>query len=286
MMDVSCRRSHGMTTTDKMNHVNSIHTSEAPLVSVIMPSYNHAAYVERAISSVLAQTHEAVELIVIDDGSTDGSVDLLRSLSLQHGFTLICQANAGVCKTLNRGIREAANGKFIALLASDDFWHPDKLRQQLAALANNPISEFCFSQAIEFRDEARPDDGRVFPRKCYRGNIVGKVFLRQHVPAGTMLFSRHLYDVLGGFDETLREEDWDFVIRSAATTSFCAVDAPLLYYRAHDANTMRTRGGSAIFHQKAKILAKNFPLVKPCVWLAAIALHFTHDILLDRAPQR
>jgi alpha-1,3-rhamnosyltransferase len=256
--------------------------AQPPLVSVIMPSFNHSTYVKRAIESVVAQTHGAVELIVVDDGSADGSVELLQSLSASHGFTLICQANAGVCRTLNRGVREAATGEFIALLASDDLWHPDKLRLQLEALEANPGSEFCFSQALEFSDESKLDAGRVFPRKCRRGNVLNRVFIRQHVPAGTMLFSRRLYDELGGFDETLREEDWDFVIRSAAVTPFSAVDAPLLYYRAHAANTMRTRGGRAIFHQKARILAKNFMLVKPRVWLAAIGLHFVHDIVLGR----
>jgi alpha-1,3-rhamnosyltransferase len=249
-----------------------------------MPSFNHIAYVEKAIASVVAQSHEAVQLVVVDDGSTDGSVELLRSLSAKHGFTLICQENAGVCKTLNRGVREAAKGEFIALLASDDFWHPDKLRLQLEALAASPGSEFCFSQAREFRDEE--EAGRIFPRKCYTGKIVNKVFLRQHVPAGTILFSRKLYDVLDGFDESLKEEDWDFVIRSAAATPFAAVDAPLLNYRAHAANTMRTRNSHAIFHQKAKILSKNFPLVKPTTWLAAICLHFIHDIVLGRLFRR
>lgn len=256
--------------------------SRPPLVSVIMPSYNHVNHVERAITSVILQRGVAAQLIVIDDGSTDGSVDLLRSLSARHGFLLICQDNRGVCKALNRAIRDSAEGDYIALLASDDFWHPDKLRLQLEALAADTQSDFCYSQALEFWDENHLGAGRVFPRRCYRGSIVNKVFRRQHVPAGTMLFSRSLYDALSGFDESLREEDWDFVIRSAAATSFSAVDAPLLYYRAHSANTMRTRSGGAIFHEKAKILAKNFPLVKPRVWLAAITLHYAHDILLGR----
>lgn len=256
------------------------------LVSVVMPSYNHRPYVERAIASVLAQTHSAVELIVVDDGSSDGSVELLQALSVRYGFTLICQENAGVCRTLNRGVREGAGGEWVALLASDDFWHPEKLARQMAALAANPGSEFCFSKAIEFDDEAHSDVGRVFPRRCLQGDVLSKVFLRQHVPAGTMVFSRRLYDMLSGFDESLREEDWDFVIRSAAATPFCAVDAPLLHYRAHAANTMRTRGGRAIFHEKARILAKNLDLVPPRIWLAATGLHFAHDILLGRVLRR
>lgn len=264
----------------------SASTANQPLVSVVMPSFNHRSYVERAIASVLAQTHPNVELIVVDDGSSDGSVELLKTLRDRHGFTLICQQNAGVCRTLNRGVREGASGELVALLASDDFWHPEKLARQVAALAADPVSEFCFSQAIEFNDEAQPDAGRIFPRRCLRGDVLSKVFLRQHVPAGTMLFTKRLYDALGGFDESLREEDWDFVIRSAAATPFCAVDAPLLYYRAHAANTMRTRGGRAIFHQKARILAKNLDLVSPRVWLAATGLHFAHDILFGRVLRR
>lgn len=261
-------------------------TSGPALVSVIMPSYNHARYIERAIASVFAQRDAMIQLVVIDDGSTDGSVELLKSLSERYGFTLICQENRGVCRTLNRAILEASEGEYIALLASDDFWHPDKLRLQFEALVATPGSRFCFSQALEFRDEKRLEEGRVFPARCRRGDVLNRVFVRQHVPAGTVLFSRNLYDELGGFDESLKEEDWDFVIRSAAATTFSAVDAPLLYYRVHPSNTMRTRGGKAIFHEKAKILAKNFPLVPPAVWVLAVGLHFLHDIVFGRLARR
>jgi alpha-1,3-rhamnosyltransferase len=253
-----------------------------PLVTVIMPCYNHERYVDRAVFSVLDQTYSRVQLVVIDDGSRDASVERLKALKERFGFTLICQENRGVCKTLNRAIREAARGEYIALLASDDFWHRDKLQQQMEELQRRPESEFCFSQAIEFLDEKHPEAGRVFPKKCLAGDVLNRVFVRQHVPAGTMLFSRRLYYQLGGFDENLKEEDWDFVIRCAAVTSFASVDVPLLYYRSHQGNTMKTRNRAAIFHQKAKILAKNFDLVSPWRWLFAIALHFAHDIVVSR----
>ncbi len=258
----------------------------APLITVIMPCYNHELYVERAVMSVLVQTYSRVELVVVDDGSKDGSVDRLKTLRDRFGFTLVCQENRGVCRTLNRGIQEYAHGNYIALLASDDFWHPDKLRLQLTELRLHPESEFCFSQAVEFTDESNPDAGTVFPRKCLSGDVVHQVFMRQHVPAGTMLFSRQLYDRLGGFDENLKEEDWDFVIRSAAATSFVSVNTPLLYYRSHLGNTMKTRNRTAIFHQKAKILAKNFELVSPWRWLGTICLHFAHDIVISRLRRR
>jgi alpha-1,3-rhamnosyltransferase len=254
--------------------------SSAKLVTAILPCYNHALYVERAVLSVICQSYYPMQLVVIDDGSSDDSVRLLTRLQKTYGFDLIVQQNVGVCKALNRAICEAARGEYIALLASDDFWHPDKTKLQIEALRVNPASEFCFSQAIEFTCDSAPEQGRLFPKKCLSGQVLNKVFLRQHVPAGSMLFSRRLYDRLGGFDESLKEEDWDFVIRSAARTPFTSVRKPLLFYRSHASNTMKTRDRAAIFHQKAKILAKNYDLVTPARWYAAMTIHFIHDIIL------
>lgn len=255
--------------------------SATPLVSVIIPCYNHESYVEQAIASAASQSYLSFEVIVIDDGSSDDSVNVINALSNDYSFRFICQENQGVCKTLNRAICEASNGEYIALLASDDFWHEDKIRLQIEELSRHPESEFCFSQARQFVHTPALEKGRIFPRKCREGNVLNSVFIRQHVPAGTMLFTRRLFDALGGFDENLREEDWDFVIRSASATSFAAVNRPLLYYRAHDTNTMRTRSRSAIYQQKAKILAKNMHLVSPWTWLVASIFHFAHDIILQ-----
>jgi len=256
--------------------------SQRDLITVIIPCFNHEDYVERAVMSVLDQTYSDVELVVIDDGSRDCSVERLQALRDHFDFTLVCQENLGVCRTLNRGIREHANGNYIALLASDDFWHPDKLRLQLRELQLHPEHEFCFSQAIEFNDESNVDAGKVFPRKCLSGYVLDKVFVRQHVPAGTMLFSRQLYDRLGGFDESLKEEDWDFVIRSAALTPFVSVASPLLYYRSHQANTMKTRGRLKIFLEKTKILKKNSSLVSRQRLIFVLLLHFLYDVFFYR----
>lgn len=253
------------------------------LVSVIIPSYNHRAYVETAIRSALQQTHPAVQVVVIDDGSKDGSAEFLAEWAAREPFEFIGQPNAGICRTLNRAIRERARGRYIALLASDDAWVPEKLALQLAQLRRVPGAEFCFGQARQFLRDPADAFGRPFPRRPHEGDVLRHVVLRQHVPAGTMLFTRALYDRLGGFDENLREEDWDFVIRAAAATRFAAVDQPVLLYRAHATNAMRVRSRAAIFHQKALVLAKNFPLVPPGRWLVALVVHFVHDILLQWA---
>ena len=104
------------------------------IVSVIMPSYNHADYIEKAIRSVFEQTYTKIELIVIDDGSTDNSKEILKELAQRYEFKLIFQQNSGVCKTLNRAIRDFATGDYIALLASDDHWHSRKIELQMELL--------------------------------------------------------------------------------------------------------------------------------------------------------
>ncbi len=258
--------------------------SNEQLVSVIIPCYNHEKYVQQAVESVLEQTYRNIELIVIDDGSSDNSPSILSSLAKRYNFNLILQKNMGVCRTLNNAIR-LSKGQYIAMLASDDYWHLKKIEMQMLCLKQHPKSKFCYSQAVEFEDSLK-DKSFVFPKKPMSGRVLERVFLRQHVPAGTILFSRELYDYIGGFDENLEEEDWDFIIRCAAETEFCVVREPLLFYRSHDSNVMKTRPRMEIFRQKALLLSKNLHLVSPLIWLCAILVHFLHDYCLSIINKR
>lgn len=252
----------------------------ADLVSVIVPCYNHRQFVEATIESVLRQTYPAVQLVSIDDGSTDGSRELLEGLAAKHGFDLLTQSNAGICHALNRAIRERAKGRYIAILGSDDIWTTDKIESQIVRLRDEPDAELCFAQARTFERTPADVRGAPFPARPKEGWVLGRVVFRQHVPAGTMLFTRSLFDALGGFDEHLKEEDWDFVIRAATRTRFVAVTRPLMFYRAHATNSMRIRPRREIFHQKILVLAKNFPVLPAGHWMAAVVLHFVHDVIL------
>lgn len=254
--------------------------NDTPLVSVIIPCYNHEQYVEQSLKSVFDQTYNNIELIVIDDGSSDNSVTVLKKMQEKYNFTLITQENMGVCKTLNKAV-SLSKGKYIALLASDDYWDLSKIEKQVNRLESDPNSEFCFTQAIEFDDNSIKND-KIFPKKPLSGKVLKQVFIRQHVPAGSMMFSRSLYDTLDGFDENLKEEDWDFVIRSASHTEFSVVSEPLFYYRSHETNIMKTRKRQEIFRQKALLLTKNFDLVSPYRWYLSLSIHFVYDIILKR----
>lgn len=251
-----------------------------PLVSVVIPCFNHEKYVQKAIQSVLQQSYSNIELIVIDDGSSDGSVGVVKKISHKHGFAFITQENRGICKTLNRAIHDFSKGVYIALLASDDYWHPEKIKKQIELLEKNIHSEFCFTQAAEFEDTQSEEFIRIFPQKPLSGRVLNQVFLRQHVPAGSMLFSRNLYDAVGGFDENLLEEDWDFVIRCASKTHFSVIPEPLFHYRSHATNIMKLRKRNEIFHQKALLLTKNYNLVKPYRWFISLFVHFLYDLYI------
>ena len=114
---------------------------EWPLVSYVVLSYNHARFIRQAIDSILAQEYPAIELIVVDDGSTDGSRELLRGLSKEKGFRLIEKENGGVVSALNAGI-PVARGDFIVPHASDDVSHSGRTRAQVAALQALPQAGF------------------------------------------------------------------------------------------------------------------------------------------------
>jgi len=252
---------------------------DKPKVSVVIPCFNHEDYVTQSINSVLEQTYNNIELIVIDDGSSDKSVEILSNLAKLHKFTLITQKNMGICKTLNKAIEEYSSGKYLALLASDDYFHPEKIQKQVEELMSNKGSEFCYTQAFEF-DSTTGKEIRVFPQKKFTGKVLNKIILRQPYAAGSLLFTKVLYDRVGGFDELLKYEDWDFSIRCAASTEFSAVYEPLFFYRSHPLNVTKTLDRRQIFQQKAKTLAKNYHLVTPSIWLGALAINFLYDHVL------
>lgn len=249
-----------------------------PLVSIVIPAYNHEKYIEKSILSVIKQSYPNIELIVINDGSSDSTLEVIKNLRKKFDFKICNQNNQGQCQALNRGIREYSKGEYIGILASDDFWAKEKISLQMKKLINNKNSDFCFSQAVKFSQDSEILNNRIFPKKCLSGNLLRRVFLSQHVPAGTILFKRSLYEDVGGFDENLEEEDWDFVIKCASLTQFTSVNKPLLFYRIHG-NNYSLRNRKLIFQQKVLVLAKHYQLVNPLYWYLCLTIHFVHDFL-------
>lgn len=198
-----------------------------PLVSVIVPAYQAEAYLEEALDSALRQDHDAVELIVVDDGSTDRTAEIAAAASVQ----LVRRKQGGPAAARNSGL-VVAKGEFITILDADDLWPSDRLSLQLAYLAAYPEQGIVLGLAEVFLSpgESRPahDPGFAEGEK-----VVGH-------PA-TMLARREVFDVVGPFDETLRlSEDIDWLARASDAGILAGrIERTLLYYRIHAHNTSR-----------------------------------------------
>ena len=207
-----------------------------PLVSVIIPSYNHVDYVEEAVLSVVNQTYENIELIVLDDGSTDGSIELLKALSEQYGFSLVVKANEGLSATLNLGI-ELSNGRYICVCASDDILVLDKIEKQVAFMEENYQYMMAYGQKVNFYPDGTK---RPIKNSCYKSGYVFKDLLLFNffIPPVSVIYRREVFDAVGGFDTDLAAEDVDMFLRIASRFEIGFQDDYFYYYRVHDANTI------------------------------------------------
>ncbi len=193
-------------------------------VSVVIPTFQRAALLPRALESVRAQTRPAGEVIVVDDGSTDGTGELLRRDFPE--FRHLRRENGGVSAARNQGIA-AARSEWIALLDSDDAWRPAKLERQLAALAAAPEHRICHSDEIWIRDGRRVNPGR---RHAKRGGWIFRHCLPLcAISPSAVLIHRSVFADAGLFDEELAVcEDYDLWLRITARYPVLLVDEPLV----------------------------------------------------------
>lgn len=215
--------------------------SQQPLVSVIIASYNHAHYIESSILSVLQQSYSKVELLVVDDGSSDDSVERIQKLQAVHGFDFRSQANQGLSRTLNGAISRA-KGSLIAPFGSDDIMCPQRLSLQVEHLRDKPEVGICGGN-IELID----GDGKVLSRQRNRparrlnfdDAFLGKI---PGAPAPTMLFRREALERVGGFDPSIGLEDLLITLKiTRAGYSLDVLGEVLAQYRTHASNTYKNR---------------------------------------------
>ncbi|MBW2593833.1 MAG: glycosyltransferase [Deltaproteobacteria bacterium] len=198
-----------------------------PLISVIIPTYNRAWVLAEAIDSVLAQDYKNFELIVVDDGSTDNTSDLLDTYS--NKLKPIRQINAGVSAARNRGIVEAL-GDFLAFLDSDDTWLPQKLSRQMDFFIRRPEALICQTQEIWIRNNVR-----VNPRK-YHKKPSGMIFEPSLdlclVSPSAVMIKKELFKDIGCFDESLPAcEDYDLWLRVGCRYPIYLANDPLVIKR-------------------------------------------------------
>ncbi|HEU5289677.1 MAG TPA: glycosyltransferase [Cyclobacteriaceae bacterium] len=207
-----------------------------PLVSVICLCYNHERFVRDAINSVINQTYAAVELIVIDDASTDGSRAIIESVVTKNPLIqfIPLRENVGNCKAFNIALKKT-RGDFIIDLAADDILLPIRIQAGVDLLTKlNDSYGVTISDAEYISEEGKHLNfhSQKFPHQTIpQGDIYKDVIQRFFISAPTVMFRRSVIESLGGYDEELAYEDFDFWVRSSRSFKYCYSDQVLVKKR-------------------------------------------------------
>lgn len=222
-----------------------------PLVSIVIPAYNHEKYINDTLNSVIDDTYPNKEIVIINDGSKDNSAAVIENWILQHKETSVIfqnRENKGICATLNEGI-VLAGGKYIVLLASDDMLYGNTIAKRVELLeqaepdgklvlvsdalviddANNIIKQSSLAEHNGGnKREYATDDG-----------ILKEVLFNPAISGATVLINKSIYNIIGYYPDNLKLEDWYFYQRAAAIKAILFWDAPVSLYRLHDTNISR-----------------------------------------------
>jgi len=194
-------------------------------VSIVIPTYNRETYIAKALDSVMQQTYTQFEVVVIDDGSTDNTADLVKGYGEKVRY--FYQDNQGIAGARNAGIRKCT-GELIAFLDSDDYWIPEKLRRQISLFHEHPeygmVASCCASIRLDgsYREKNRPGTS---------GWVLEDLFKKNFIRTSSALITRRCLDKVGLFDESLKEcEEYDLWLRIAAAYPVGFINESLAVY--------------------------------------------------------
>ena len=246
-------------------------------VSVIVPSFNHDEYIAQAVDSVLSQSERDLELIVVDDGSQDDSLDVLASFS-DPRLSILSQRNQGAHAAINRGLRKAS-GSYVAILNSDDIYHPRRLERLIDEIDRSPQRGIVGSH-VEVIDSSGRSLGvkrgyeNLEPWSLERqdlsfraGSDPKAAILTENYWATTsnFFFKREVLDEVAEFRPLRYAHDWDFLLRLLPDFNLYLRPEPLLKYRVHAANTIRENQAAMIF-EICWCLAVHLPRLTPVLF--------------------
>jgi len=230
--------------------------NDSPKVSVIVPTYNRANRLEGTLRSIVSQTYQDFELIVVDDGSTDNTSKVIESFpSAQY---LPMKKNSGVSKARNIGLA-CAKGEFICFLDSDDLWKEKKLEIQIHWMESNTDNQVCYTDEIWVRNGVRVN--QMNKHRKYTGDIFRHCLALCIVSPSSVMIRAKLFNEIGNFDESLPAcEDYDLWLRIAAKYAFHFIEEPLIIKRGgHEDQLSRKYWGMDRFRVAAlkKLLDQN-----------------------------
>ena len=202
-----------------------------PTISIIIPAYNAEQTIIKTIESVQKQTFTDYEIIVIDDGSTDRTKDVVSKIE-DRRLKILTYQNAGAATARNRGIAQAT-GKYLAFIDADDLWTSDKLELQLEALQKNPTAGVAYSWTTSVFLYKQKEVWYPCNPVLFEGNVYPKMLLGNFIASGSNpLIRQEAILSVGGFDSDLLHcEDWDFYLRLAAKWEFVLVPKSQIIYR-------------------------------------------------------
>ena len=227
------------------------------LVSIIIPSYNHEQYIKQAVESVISQSYENIELIVIDDGSKDYSLEYLRNVS-DLRFTLIEQENAGAHSAINKGL-SLAKGDYLTILNSDDIFHVDRLQECVPCLKVGVDLVATWIELINHKGKSlgvkkgwqnmlpwpiNPPRHNFPKMDDFTLNLLMSNFVST---TSNIILTRRLYEKTGGMKNLRFVHDWDYLLRAARNFQCVLIDKPLMKYRTHQSNTISSNRSWMLF---------------------------------------
>lgn len=254
--------------------------SEKPAVSVVLPNYNGSDFLKTAVDSVLAQSFTDFELIVVEDGSTDGSAELLASYSDPRLRVIPLEQNEHICIALNTGLA-AARGKYIARIDCDDCWLPEKLEKQYRYMEENPDCGACFTLVTVVDEDERTltEERSPFVSVFREGNRTRFEWLRYlffygcHLCHSSAFFRRDIVQQLGPYRTSLVQiQDYEYWMRIATVSQLYVLQEPLVRYR------HRLKGGNVSEPTKENTIRSKYELYRVLRWYME---HITDETLIE-----
>lgn len=230
-----------------------------PLVSVICLCYNHEKYVRSSLQSVIDQTYESVEIIIVNDASTDQSRYEILQFLQDHPYILFIdlQENVGNCRAFNQGLRKA-RGEYVIDLATDDQLTPDRITRQVAAFQQLDSDYGVVFSDARYLDEQDQELGTHFSKyPPERGDLYTSLIARYFIPPTTMMIKKVVFDELGGYDEHLTYEDFDFWVRSSRKWKYDFIEHPLTLIRKSGSSL-----SSGFYLKNSKLIPSTFQVCR------------------------
>lgn len=214
--------------------------SARPVVGILVSSYNHRRYLAKCLDSILNQTYQDFSIVIVDDGSQDGSHELIESYTALypekvHYVFHPGRVNRGISPSCNLGLTHIQS-KYVAWIGSDDLWEPDKLEKQVAMIEQDPRLGFVYSRATIIDADGVKDPNLLGRDISKSSNPVDELLFGNWIPASSILIRQEALRQAGGFDENLIYSDWDLFIRIASAWKAGFLDEPLILYRVHGKN--------------------------------------------------